>query len=255
MEMGVHDINILFAARTKGMTLSDREVHCLTRLGFQHLANENVPLWCWYSTLADPRFNPAVISSFAATNENEKVGAITVLTKLALDLPTDGDVTKRNRIIGAWFSDESSDRVRTAALAYLAKCGTSGDLEIARKEYDRSDYGTSRSALECMVEILLRAGQVKEAQALVLESQFETLNGDLLKSVLAGFEGLETPKLLLGLEHRNSEVRLYAVKSLHGRGALDIGMAERLTGDSDALVRREAIAALSKLGSYVVKRR
>ena len=107
-------------------------------------------------------------------------------------------------------------------LGYLAKCGTAGDLEIARKEYDRSDYGTSRSALECMVGILLRTGQAKAAQELVLESQFETLNADLLRSVLAGFEGLETPALLLGLKHRNSQVRLRAMKSLHGRGALDI---------------------------------
>ena len=96
-----------------------------------------------------------------------------MLTALALDLPTDDDTIKRDWIIEAWFSDDSSARVRTAALGYLAKCGTAGDLEIARKEYDRSDYGTSRSALECMVGILLRTGQAKAAQELVLESQFE----------------------------------------------------------------------------------
>jgi hypothetical protein len=138
--------------------------------------------------------------------------------------------------------------VRTAALGYLAKCGTAEDLVIARKEYDRSDYGTSRSALECMLGILLRTGKAKAAQELVLESQFETLNASLLRSVLVGFEGLETPALLLGLEHRNSQVRLRAMKSLHSRGALDLSMAERLTGDSDAQVRSEAVAALLKLG-------
>ncbi len=253
MNLGVHDINILFAARTQGMELGERERHYLARLGFQHLANENVPLWCWYSALADSRLDPAVVSSFAGANENEKVGAISVLTALTLDLPTDDVVIKRDWIINSWFSEDSSARVRTAALGYLAKCGTAGDLEIAKKEYDRSDYGTSRSALECMVGILLRTGQANAAQELVLESQFETLNADLLRSVLAGFEGLETPALLLGLEHRNSQVRLRAMKSLHGWGALDIGMAERLTGDSDALVRREAVAALLKLGKPLVE--
>ena len=176
-----------------------------------------------------------------------------MLTALALQLPIDDHVIKRDRLIDAWFSDDSSARVRTAALGYLAKCGTAGDLEIARKEYDRSDYGTSRSALECMVGILLRTGQAKAAQDLVLKSQFETLNSDLLRSVLAGFEGLETPALLLGIEHRNSQVRLRAMRSLHGRGALDIGMAERLSGDSDALVRHEAVAALLKLGKPLVE--
>jgi hypothetical protein len=139
--------------------------------------------------------------------------------------------------------------VKTGALAYLTQCGTAGDLEIARKEYARSDYGTSRSALECMVGILLRTGQAKEAQKVVLESQFESLNADLLRSVLVeGFEGLDTSALLLGLEHRNSQVRLRAMKSLRGRRALDIGTAERLSGDSEALVRNEAIAALTELG-------
>lgn len=253
MDLGVHDINILFAAHTEGMKLGERETRCLARLGFQHLANENVPLWCWYSALANSGFSPAVISSFVGANENEKVGAISVLTSLALDLPMDNGVIKRDVLIDAWFSDDSSARVRSAALGYLAKCGTAGDLEIARKEYDRSDHGTSRSALECMVGILLRTGQAKVAQKLVLESQFETLNADLLRSVLSGFEGLETSALLLGLEHRNSQVRLCAMKSLHDRGALNIGMVERLTGDSDVLVRREAIAALFKLGKPLVE--
>jgi len=249
MNLGVHDINILFAACTEGIMLGKRETLSLTRLGFQHFANENVPLWCWYSALADSKFDPAVVSSFAgATNENEKVGAISVLTALGIDLPTDDDTTKREWITKTWFSDDSSSKVRTAALGYLAKCGTAVDLEIARKEYARSDYGTSRSALECMVGILLRTGQVTAAQKLVLESQFETLNADLLRTVLEGFGGLETSALLLGLEHRNPQVRLRAMKSLHSRDALDIGLAERLSGDSDALVRREAIAVLMKLG-------
>src|SRR5262245_7627183 len=38
------------------------------------------------------------------------------------------------------------------------------------------------------------------------------------------------------------------MRSLHGRGALDIDMAERLTGDIDARGRSEAVAALLKLG-------
>jgi hypothetical protein len=253
MNLGVHDINILFAARFEGMGLGERETSCLARLGFQHLANENVPLWCWYSALAGSELDHAVVFSVVGANENEKVGAISVLTLLALDLPTDDDITNRDWIIKAWFSDDASVRVRTAALGYLAKNGTAGDLEIARKEYDRSDHGTSRSALECIVKILLRTGQAKAAQEVVLESQFESLNANLLRSVLEGFDGLETPALLLGLEHRNPKVRLRAMEALHGRGALDIGMAERLSGDSDALVRREAVAALLKLGKLLAE--
>jgi hypothetical protein len=248
MNLGVHDINILFAARTEKMELGKRETRCLARLGFQHLDNENVPIWCWYSDLADSQFDLAIFSSIAGTNEKEEVGAISVLTALALDLPKYHHTIKRNWIIEAWFSDDSSAKVRTAALGYIAKCGSAEDLEIAKKEYARSDHGTSRSALECMVGILLRTGQKKEAQKLVFESQFESLNADLLRLVLEEVEALETPTLFLGLEHRNSQVRLRAMKSLHTRHALDVGMTERLSGDSDALVRGEAITVLIKLG-------
>lgn len=251
INLGVHDINILFTARTKGMKLGDREMRVLARLGFQHFANENVPLWCWYSALADSHFNPAVVSSVLGDNENEKVGAISVLTALEFELPTDERLFNRDWIIGIWFSDDSPTKVRTSALEYLAKCGTAKDLEIAQKEYDKNDHSTSRSALECMIGILLRTGQTKAAQKLVLESQVESLNDGLLGSVLEGFESIETSELLLGLEHRNLKVRLQAIKTLLGRGELSIEMSERLSEDSDALVRNEAVAALLKLGKQL----
>ena len=46
MALGAHDINILFSARAEGIQLSEKETFCLARLGFQHLSNENIPLWC-----------------------------------------------------------------------------------------------------------------------------------------------------------------------------------------------------------------
>ena len=248
MNLGVHDINILFEAYTEGLKLGERETRSLVRLGFQHLENENVPLWCWYSTLADSEFGPAVISSFAGASDNEKVGAISVLTELALDLPTDNDTLNRDWLLKEWFSDDSSREVRVAALGYLAKCGTVEDLEIAEKEYAKSDSGTTRSALECMIEIRLRTGHVTAAQKLVLESQFESLNADLLRTVLENFDGLEDSALLLGIEHRNSQVRLRAMKSLHNKGAMNVGLAERLSKDSDASVRIESISLQIELG-------
>ena len=102
-----------------------------------------------------------------------------------------------------------------------------------------------------MLGILLRTGQAEEAQKLVLESQFESLNGDLLRAVLEGFEGLEDSALFLGLEHRNSNVRLRAMAVLYSRGSLDIGTVERLSEDNDALVRNESVKALLSLGKQL----
>lgn len=248
MDLGVHDINILFSAYTDGMELGRREIICLTKLGFQQLRNENVPLWCWYSALSNSRLDVALISSLSDTNENEKVGAINVLTTLGRELPTEHEFITREGILNAWFSEDSSARVRVTALDYLAKQGTAEDCAVTKKEYDRNTHETSRKALECMIEILLRAGQVNSAQQLVLEAQFESLDDDTLQAVLDGFEELETETLLLGLEHRNAQVRLRTLKVLRERAALNSEMAERLLEDSDALIRNEAIATLSKLG-------
>ena len=245
MALGAHDINILFSARAEGLQLSERETFDLARLGFQYLSNENVPLWCWYSDLPRPQFEVDLVSSSYGANDAEKVGALSVLSALAHELPTGEN---RKFLLDAWFSEESSARVRSAALEYLTKIGTAADYAVAKKEYDRSDSGTFRKALECMVSILLRTGPGNSAQQLVLESQFESLDAGVLQAVLDGFENLETAKLLLGLEHRNTQVRLRTLKVLLERGSLDEEMAERLFGDSDASVRNEAVRILSKLG-------
>ena len=249
MALGVHDINILFSARTEGVELSKRETIRLARLGFRHLSNENVPLWCWYSDLPHSRLDIAFVSSFfTGANDDEKVGAFSVLGALELELPKDNGHIKKKDILAAWFSEKSSARVRSAALEYLTKMGTAEDYTVAKKEYDRSDFGTSQKALECMVGILLRTGQGNSAQQLVLEYQFQSLDTDMLQAVLDGFENVETEKLLHGLEHFNAQVRLQALKVLRGRDSLNEEMAERLSGDSDASVRNEATAALLKLG-------
>ena len=248
MDLGVHDINILFSARAEGLKLGERETRCLARLGFQHLSNENIPLWCWYSDLSHSWLDEALVSSFTRTNDDEKVGALSVLSALAREISTNHKYITRERILDTWFSEKSSARVRSAALEYLTKMGTAEDYAVAKKEYDGSDFGTSRKALECMVGILLRTGQGNSAQQLVLEYQFESLDADILQAVLDGFENVETEKLLRGLEHFNAQVRLRALKVLLGRDSLNEEMAERLSGDTDASVRNEAVTALLKLG-------
>ena len=247
MALGAHDINVLFSAYVEGMKLGETETRCLARLGFQHLSNENVPLWCWYSNLSHYQYHldPAFVSSVVGANDDEKVGALSVLSALARELPTDEN---KKGILDYWFSEKSSVRVRSAALEYLTKMGAEEDYAVAKKEYDRSDSRTFRKALECMVSILLRTEERNSAQRLVLESQFESLDAGMLQAVLKGFENLETEALMLGLEHRNAQVRLQTLKVLLKRGVIDEERAQRLSGDTDASVRNEAVAALLKFG-------
>lgn len=248
LDLGAHDANILYSARAEGVKFGKREIRCLARLGFRYLANENVPLWCWYSATTSWPLDEAILSSFFGTDDEQKIGAIKVLDALSRELPTDNDFMEKEWLIHIWFSDESSTPVRSAALNYLAKKGTAEDYSTAKKEYERNETGTSLAALECMLRILLRDGQEYAAQQLVLESQVEALNSDTLQDILDGFDNLDTETLLPGLEHRNATVRLRTLEILHGRDALEHNMIERLLEDSDASVRNEAIGACKKLG-------
>ena len=100
MYVGVHDLNILYLARSSGLTLGDREVLYLARLALQNIDHENAPFWCWYSiakkqasSSTAPRTRkkstawiPVAASLYGATDE-EKIGAIRVLTALGRHLP------------------------------------------------------------------------------------------------------------------------------------------------------------------------
>ena len=248
LNLGVHDINILFSEYSENVKLSDKENLCLVRLGFQHFRSENVPLWYWYSALSNFRFNVAVLSSLVGANDEEKIGAISVLNALSTTLPIDGEGPKREWVIDSWFSEDTSARVKSISLDYLAKNGTAEDFIVAKNEYDKNNHETSHKALECMIGILLRVGKRNSAQRLMLELQFESLDTDILRAVLDGFDHLEIEDLLLGLEHRSAQVRLHALKVLLDRDWLDQEIVERLLEDGDALVRNEAIVVLSNMG-------
>ena len=246
--LGSHDINLLFAAKISGMKFSGREVLRLVQAGFQHLADENVPLWGWYSMLSNAPYDAALYSSLYGENDDEKVGAIRVLRALELDISGEDGTPTKDCAYEKWFSEHSASKVRLAALEYLKEKGTMDDYAVATHEFDRNDISTSRCALECMVRISLRHEQHDVSSKLILESQFESLDSDLLNAVLDSFDELDTTVLQLGLEHNNKEVRRRAVSILRTRGTIDLKLAEQLTHDSDALIRREAILTLNSLG-------
>ena len=135
IEMGAHDLNLLFYARTQGLQLGKTELAVLSRLGLKYLTNENVPFWCWYTDLEkrNPNFDIALSSLFAARSDEETLGAITVFRALGWRIPTSMSEPSRESIIKRWVSDHSSTRLRSAALGYLSMYGTEADYAYARK--------------------------------------------------------------------------------------------------------------------------
>lgn len=245
-QLGVHDINILFANRNKSV-FGNKEIKCLMRFGFQNLHAENTPLWYWYSKQKNSVYDEAVLFSLIGQNDNEKAGAIRVLTLLGIKLPDKGPI-KRKQIIDTWFLEGSSAQVRIAALEYFKSNGDSEDFGVVKAEYDRNDYSTSRKALESMISILYKTSKERKAENLILETQFDSLDPSILHDVLTVFSKLETNQLQNGLEHQNSEVRLRSLRVLNERDALSNDIAEKLTTDTDSTIRYEAVRILVKRG-------
>ncbi len=248
LSLGVHDANILYLHHINGGLKPDkREIIFLTRLGLHKLKSENVPFWCWYSAMLASGPGALLASSMHGVDDNEKIGAIRVLGALELDWPTNKNLP-RGKVLTFWFSKDSSAKVKSAALGYLATIGTTEDYSVAEEEYGREDHQTSRKALECMIAILLRAGLEEEAQQLVLESQFESLDASILQAVLEGFDRMKLALLLMGVEHPISQVRLHALNILLERNELSQDLAEQLCKDREISIRDLAIKALLQLG-------
>ena len=250
MIVGAHDLNILFSAYVDGASLGNRELLCLARLGLQYITNENAPFWCWYAAIlkSKPTTDVAILSTVANINEEETLGAFHVLSVMGREIRFDSDTLTRDWLVRRWFSDGSSSRVRSAALSYLKKYALASDLTLVKHEYEKNDQSTTRSAFECIVSILLRHGSTHEPQLLILKSQFASLDQGVLSEALDGFANLEASDLLIGLDHPNAQVRVRSMNVLLNIDALTYVTAERMCRDNDAIVRRHAITALTRLG-------
>ena len=242
-DVGVHDINILYVAYANGMELGSRELQFLVRLGFRHMAAENVPLWVWYGAHTSSDIDMAVASSVVGT-DNERIGAINTLSLLSKTLPTED----HRWVVKSWFDDNTSGSVRCAALDYLADNGAAGDYEIVKREFDRNESSTTAKALCCTIAILLRTGRTKQARQIFLESERDIVDAETVRKVLEGFDEVDTGALIEGLVHSNVQTRLRALRILYQREAVSMDLAERLCEDGDATVRREAIDILESLG-------
>jgi hypothetical protein len=244
--LGVHDINLLYADR-ENQNFGRIEINNLISLGFQKIYNENVPIWYWYSLREKQNIDQAIIYSFIGNNEFEMSGAIRVLTLLDIKLPEDEPVNKEF-IVSSWFSDKSAEKVKNAALEYFKINGGLEDLTIIKSVQNDSVYSLSLRALESIVCILLRAGEKVSAAKNVIDTNFYSIDKNILEKALEIFVKLDRNYLIKGLEHQNSLVRLQSLRVLDQKESLDIEILKKLTKDGDSTIRYEALKRLVNRG-------
>ena len=162
-------------------------------------------------------------------------------------LTTDEIAFDRTAIVQSWFKEQSEARLRIAALAYLAACGTLADLPLIETELGRGIYQTVGAATDAIIRINLRQSREDALKAIYL-MQPESIDQALVDEIFRQPKSLDTSLLLPGATHRSPRVRRAVLPILLSRNALPPEVAEQLLGDSDATVRYYALRSVVAAG-------
>jgi hypothetical protein len=238
--LGVHDANILFA-EASDFSFGYQEVRGLLASGLEHFPYENVPIWRWLAGLNGFRDDVLPFYSILETTE-KRVGALSAMRLISEPLRSDPPLD-REFWLTSWFHKDRASAEKVAALRYLGDLGITADIPTIKRELDRTDSQTTNAAIEAIIRINFRESREKALIALH-ELQPTSIGQSLLAALFQNGGSLSTAVLLEGIKHRNSEVRRLAAQLLRTRRALPDETAARLTTDSDARVRYEALTSL-----------
>lgn len=244
--LGVHDINLLYVRKDE-LDFGSLELFGLLRSSIYYLNGENAPFWYWYVRHREIYRDGVAVIAYAGKSDREIIAAIKVLGLIGRNISELGGINKET-LINSWFDNESSSDLRTAALDYLSKYGEKDDIQIAKREYELSNSRTSRKALECVIRINCRIGEVSQALKMLLESQFDSMDEGLLSEVLEALDIAKNEEIMIGLEHQNQDVRLRSLIVLADRGAIGAPEVEKFIEDNAAKIRYAALNILMDLG-------
>jgi hypothetical protein len=153
--LGIHDANILFYSRDK-IDLTHREMQGLIDSALDHFSHENVPLWHWYVAVGSEEGGYLSLVSLIGS-PTQRIGALNAMRIVSEPIKplqklhaNDNDVDRKD-FIQSWFQESTDERLKVAALEYLAVCGKAEDLPLIRKEYERGNYQTVGPATQAIL--------------------------------------------------------------------------------------------------------
>ena len=152
----------------------------------------------------------------------------------------------REKIVHLWLQ-ETDERLKVAALQYLAVCGKAEDLAVIRTEYERGNYQTVGAATDAILRVTLRESR-GDALKVLNERQPERVDPRVVRALFSKPGTIETTLLVSTATHRSSMVRNAAVAVLADRRSLPPELAEQLLADTDAGVRFHSLCSLVEGG-------
>jgi hypothetical protein len=214
--------------------------------GLEHFLSENTPLWYWYAAVDGFSRSLLPLYSVIGAPAERRTGVLCAMRLISEPLLS-GLRFSREDYITSWLSKDAPNALKVAALGYLGDCGIVADLPAVKQELSSGNYQTRSASIDAIIRINLRDSREKAISALY-ELQPETINRTLLAALFENGASISTDIISQGVEHRSSEVRRITVKLLRDRRALEVEAAQRLTADSDAMVRFEAVQSLVSWG-------
>jgi len=255
--LGVHDANILYSVR-ESLDLGTVEKVALADTGIESFEQHNVPLWYWLDQLSGTIGGDlTILTMFGAMSR--RIGALAAMRIVAepiKPIKQFGDHRKilydRGQIVGSWLKKEADAQLRIAALEYLSSCGIASDLPAIKSEFERGNYQTVGPATDAIIRINLRKSRENALEA-IYDLQPESIDQKLVDEVLNHSNSFDTALLLPGATHRSPQVRRAVLPVLFEREELPLEIAEKLLGDSDAMVRYFALRTIVASGKEISK--
>ena len=215
--LGVHDANLLFLERDN-INFGLFELYGLIESGLANFQSKSTPLWYWLRKIDLNNDNKILAKLSLFGTPVDRIGALQAMRYLGEPLP-DEEGQPRDTFLASWLSKNSSNELKTAALAYLGDCGRVEDLTAIRSELDIGNHQTTYAAVDAILRIYLRYSHEKAIRALI-ELQAESIAKSILESLFENGSSIDAGLLIECLSHRNAEVRRLAIATLGSEARL-----------------------------------
>ncbi|AXA39427.1 hypothetical protein DLJ82_1826 [Rhizobium leguminosarum] len=240
--LGVHDANLIFRYRGT-FKLTGAEISALVVTGAANVAHQNAPLWGWVFE-AEGKPGDEIVWQSVMRDNSLKASLINCLAKARNPLASEDIPFGRDRIIKIWLESDSDD-VKKAALTYLEECGTSADLSLLEPYMASADTTISEHAV--LVAIILSCGNdIDQALDLLERHQISNIPSRVVKILFSHPSQLRSDRLHSLADHRSSDVRTMAIRTLVSRDNLADEIASVLLEDQSPEVRFLALQTLQK---------
>lgn len=206
--LGVHDANLIYI-NSGNFNFGENELGGLILSGFENYDAHNTPLWRWLS-----RCNKAPETFTLIAKDHRKRRIIDCLRFMSHDIKEERELYLNN-----WLTEERNEAVKIAAIKYLSEKGTKNDIAIIQNEYEINDVRTNSTAIDAIISINFRDG-VSEGFDKILEYQPSNISSNVIELMKTKKECIENEKLMLGINSKSKELRLFCINILIERNYL-----------------------------------